>query len=538
MAHRRTTIWGWGFEDEQPTPEQKKNIAKGIAESVGAGDFSLDPEPRVEDIQLRAPRLSPPASLSGICSTETYDRAAHSYGKALPDIVKAFHLDFPNPPDVVAFPRTEEDVVSVLDWCNEVGAAAIPFGGGSSVTSGVEPPPGDTYPGSVSIDLRHLDKVLEIDETSRAARIQAGVYGPALEAQLKPHGYTLRHYPQSFEFSTLGGWIATRSGGHFATLYTHIDDLVESTRVVTPNGIVASRRLPGSGAGPSPDRMFIGSEGILGIITEAWMRLQHRPVYRASTAVHFEKFENGVEAIRLLSQSGLYPTNCRILDPTEVKRNNVGNGTGGSLLMLGFESADHPLEPWINRALECCADLGGTTPNGVVIKGGGETTGRGGSVGDWRNAFIRMPYAFSTMAAMGAIFDTTESAIPWNTFHAFHAGVMRDVQKALDEVCGGGVLSCRFTHVYPDGPAPYFTFTGMGKKGSVLEQWHEIKTAASEAVVRYGGTVTHHHSVGRTHRPQYEKQRPDLFASALQAAKAALDPQGLLNPGVLIDPRH
>ncbi len=538
MTQRRTTIWGWGFEDEQPTPEQKKNIAKGIAESVGTSDFTLDPEPHVEDIQLRAPRLSPPESLAGICSTGTYDRAAHSYGKALPDIVRAFRLDFPNPPDVVAFPRTEDDVVSVLDWCNEVGAAAIPFGGGSSVTSGVEPPTGDTYPGSVSIDLRCLDKVLEIDEASRAARIQAGVYGPALEAQLKPHGYTLRHYPQSFEFSTLGGWIATRSGGHFATLYTHIDDLVESTRVVTPSGIVASRRLPGSGAGPSPDRMFIGSEGILGIITEAWMRLQHRPVYRASTAVHFEKFENGVEAIRLLSQSGLYPTNCRILDPTEVKRNNVGNGTGGSLLMLGFESADHPLEPWINRALECCTDLGGTTPNGVVIKGGGETTGRGGSVGDWRNAFIRMPYAFSTMAAMGAIFDTTESSIPWNQFHAFHAGVMRDVQKALDEVCGGGVLSCRFTHVYPDGPAPYFTFTGMGKKGSELEQWHEIKTAASEAVVRYGGTVTHHHSVGRTHRPQYEKQRPDLFASALQAAKAALDPQGLLNPGVLIDPIH
>ena len=215
MTQRRTTIWGWGFEDEQPTPEQKKNIAKGIAESVGASDFSLDPEPRVEDIQLRTPRLSPPEALANICSTETYDRAAHAYGKALPDIVRAFRLDFPNPPDVVAFPKTEDDVVAVLDWCNEVGAAAIPFGGGSSVTSGVEPPTGDAYPGSVSIDLRYLDKVLEIDESSRAARIQAGVYGPALEAQLKPHGYTLRHYPQSFEFSTLGGWIATRSGRAF-----------------------------------------------------------------------------------------------------------------------------------------------------------------------------------------------------------------------------------------------------------------------------------------------------------------------------------
>ena len=536
MAQRRTTIWGWGFEDEQPTPEQKRSIAKGIAESVGAADFTLDSEPRVEDIALRPPRITPPASLAGLCSTDTYDRAAHTYGKALPDVVRAFCLDFPNPPDVVAFPESEADVVALLDWCNEAGAAAIPFGGGSSVVSGVEPPPGDAYPGSVSIDLRHLDRVLEIDATSRAARIQAGVYGPALEAQLKPHGYTLRHYPQSFEFSTLGGWIATRSGGHFATLYTHIDEMVESLRVVTPSGTVASRRLPGSGAGPSPDRMFIGSEGILGVITEAWMRLQDRPVYRASTAVRFARFADGVEAVRRLSQSGLYPTNCRILDPTEVRRNNVGDGSGGSLLMLGFESADHGLDAWIDRALECCRDLGGTTPGGVTLKGAGETTGRGGSVGDWRNAFIRMPYAFSTMAAMGAIFDTTESAIPWNRFHEFHAGVMRDVQRALDEVCGGGVLSCRFTHVYPDGPAPYFTFTGLGRKGSELEQWHELKTAASEAVVRYGGTVTHHHAVGRTHRPQYEKQRPDLFADALRAAKSALDPNGLLNPGVLIDP--
>ena len=536
MASRRTTIWGWGFADEQPTPEQKKSIAKGIAESVGATDFTLDPEPRVEDIALRPPRITPPAALAGLCATDPYERAAHTYGKALPDVVRAFRLDFPNPPDVVAFPESEADVVALLDWCNEAGAAAIPFGGGSSVVSGVEPPPGDAYPGSVSIDLRRLDRVLEIDAASRAARIQAGVYGPALEAQLKPHGYTLRHYPQSFEFSTLGGWIATRSGGHFATLYTHIDELVESLRVVTPSGTVASRRLPGSGAGPSPDRMFIGSEGILGIITEAWMRLQDRPVYRASTAVRFAQFADGVEAVRRLSQSGLYPTNCRILDPTEVRRNNVGDGSGGSLLMLGFESADHGLDAWIDRAVECCRDLGGTTPGGVAVKGAGETAGRGGSVGDWRNAFIRMPYAFSTMAAMGAIFDTTESAIPWNRFHEFHAGVMRDVQRALDEVCGGGVLSCRFTHVYPDGPAPYFTFTGLGRKGSELEQWHELKTAASEAVVRYGGTVTHHHAVGRTHRPQYEKQRPDLFAAALRAAKSALDPNGLLNPGVLIDP--
>jgi alkyldihydroxyacetonephosphate synthase len=241
--------------------------------------------------------------------------------------------------------------------------------------------------------------------------------------------------------------------------------------------------------------------------------------------------------VRVLSQAGLYPTNCRLLDPTEVARNKVSE-SAVTLLMLGFESADHPLEPWMKRALECCSDFGGTTPNGVVIKGGGETAGRGGSTGDWRDAFIRMPYQMGTMAAIGAISDTTESAITWERFPEFHAGVMKSTQKALDEVCGGGILSCRFTHVYPDGPAPYYTFLGMGRRGAELEQWNAVKSAACDAVIRHGGTVTHHHAVGRVHRPWYDRQRPDLFAAALRAAKAALDPQGLLNPGVLIDPQR
>ncbi len=207
--------------------------------------------------------------------------------------------------------------------------AASPSYGGTgfgSVTGGVEPPSTGDYRGAVSIDLGHLDKVVEIDRVSRAARIQGGVLGPALEDQLRPHGYTMRHYPQSFEFSTLGGWIATRSGGHFATLYTHIDDFVESVRVVTPSGIIESFRLPGSGAGPSPDRMFIGSEGTLGIITEAWMRLQDRPTFRAGASISFPDFETGAKAVRTISQAGLYPANCRLLDPGEAA--NAGREPG------------------------------------------------------------------------------------------------------------------------------------------------------------------------------------------------------------------
>src|SRR5439155_11927905 len=214
-----------------------------------------------------------------------------------------FSGDFSAAPDLVAYPETEQDVVAILDWCGSAGVPCVPYGGGSSVVAGVE------CPGAVSMDLTRLDKVLEVDTVSRAARIQAGALGPVLEDQLRPHGYTLRHFPQSFEFSTLGGWLATRSGGHYATNYTHIDDFVESLRVVTPAGVLESRRLPGSGAGPSPDRMFLGSEGILGVITEAWMRVQDRPTFRASAGARFASFVDAVAATRAISQAGLFPAN-------------------------------------------------------------------------------------------------------------------------------------------------------------------------------------------------------------------------------------
>ena len=195
----------------------------------------------------------------------------------------------------------------------------------------------------MTIDLREMGKVREVDKTSRAALIEGGTYGPALEAQLKPHGLTLRHFPQSFEYSTLGGWIATRGGGHFATLYTHIDDFVESLRTVTPRGTMESRRLPGSGAGPSPDRMMIGSEGILGVITQAWMRLQDRPTFRAGGAVRFKDFFTAARAVRAISQAGLYPSNCRILDPAEAYNTGAADGSV-AIMVLAFESADHDVD--------------------------------------------------------------------------------------------------------------------------------------------------------------------------------------------------
>jgi alkyldihydroxyacetonephosphate synthase len=480
-------------------------------------------------VELPRARFEPPPALAEICSSETYDRASHAYGKSYRDVVRGFRGRFDHAPDVVAFPRDAEDVEALLDWCATRGAAAIPYGGGTSVVGGVEAAIGDGYAGAVTIDLGRLDRVLEVDRASRAALIQAGATGPALEEQLREHGLTLRHFPQSFQLSTLGGWIATRAGGHFATLYTHIDDLVESITAVTPSGTIETRRLPGSGAGPSPDRMLLGSEGILGVITQAWVRLQDRPTHKASAAVTFPDLAQGAEAVRELGQSALYPTNCRLLDPGEAAL--TGASTEGALLVLGFESADHPVDPWMDRALELVADHGGTAG-----RRGGEGSGDG-SVGTWREVFLRAPYLRDMFVACGVISETFETAVTWDRFEALHASVIEATERALADTCGGGRVTCRFTHVYPDGPAPYFTVLAPARRGAELEQWDAIKAAASEAVISAGGTITHHHAVGRDHRPWYDRQRPPAFADALRAAKAALDPAAVLNPGVLIDPK-
>jgi alkyldihydroxyacetonephosphate synthase len=418
----------------------------------------------------------------------------------------------------VAHPGDEHELEQVLAWCDEAGAAAIPYGGGTSVVGGVEPRvPQDAV---VTIDLGRMDRVLEIDRASRAARIQAGAPGPRLEGQLREHDLTLRHYPQSFEYSTLGGWIATRAGGHFATLYTHIDDLVESVRAITPRGVWESRRLPGSGAGPSPDRLLMGSEGILGVITEAWVRLQDRPRFKASAGVRFASFEDGARAVRALSQSGLHPSNCRLLDPGEALMTGAAP-EGLALLVLGFESADHDVEPWMARAEELCSDYRG------------EVRRRGGGEGAWRDAFLRAPYLRDSLIAGGIFSETFESAITWDRFDEFVTEVRARIEASVDAAAR---VTWRLTHVYPDGAAPYFTVVAPGRRGAELEQWDEVKAAASEAILASGGTITHHHAVGRDHRPWYDRQRPDPFAQALRAAKAAVDPRGILNPGVLLDP--
>jgi alkyldihydroxyacetonephosphate synthase len=533
VSTRRRKHWGWGFEDEQLSPKDVQAAAAGLAAHLGFPAAEVEQAVALEQVVLPTPRVVAPSALAPICLSDPHARASHALGKSYSDVVHGFRGHFSHPPDFVACPRDETDIERVLEWCSGEHVAAIPYGGGTSVVGGVQPDVGSFYNGAITLDLRGLCKVVEVDPVSRAARIQGGASGPELEAQLADHGLTLRHFPQSFELSTLGGWIATRAAGHFATVWTHIEDFLESVRAITPSGAWESRRLPGSGAGPSPDRLLAGSEGTLGVISEAWLRVQPRPTERVSAGVRFTTFSAGAECVRALSQSGLHPSNCRLIDPSEARLTMSGDGSF-ALLVLGFESSDHPVSAQMDRALAICAEHGGVAGERRDGSAGGGTDS--GGVGAWREAFLRAPYVRDVFIAMGVLSETFETAITWERFPTFHERVMGAAQAAAEGVSGVARVSCRFTHVYPDGPAPYYTVLAPAQRGEEVEQWAAIKAAVSNVLIAEGATITHHHAVGRDHRPWYDSQRPDLFAAALRGAKAAVDPRGIMNPGVLVDP--
>jgi alkyldihydroxyacetonephosphate synthase len=522
-------FWGWGDADFQIPPAVIEKTKQLLQMSLGIQKFNPITPPRLEDLHLRSPRFNLPSHLITICKSDTYDRASHTYGKSYRDIWRGLYGHFDNPPDYVAYPKTESEIMELMNFAQEHQISLIPYGGGSSVCGGVESTQNPDYQGVISVDMQYFNQVLEIDQVSRCARIQAGIYGPALEKQLKPHQLTLRHYPQSFEFSTLGGWLATRSGGHFATVFTHIDDFVESIRMITPQGILQTRRLPASGAGPSEERLILGSEGIFGIITEAWMRLQAIPKYKATQAVKFKSFTQAVEAARLLAQSGLNPSNARLIDPLEAFGTGLGDGIS-TIIILGFESANHSVSPWMQEALAICQQNGGTwqvKPENTDVKADENAEA-------WKKSFLHAPYLRDEMMQLGVIMETFETATTWDNFPHFHQKINEIARQSIQEICGAGTLTCRFTHLYPDGPAPYYTIIARGEQGKELAQWDKIKALVSQAIIDYGGTITHHHAVGKDHQPYYAQQMSEPFNHILKSVKNSLDPQWILNPEVLI----
>lgn len=302
--------------------------------------------------------------------------------------------------------------------------------------------------------------------------------------------------------------------------------------MLTPAGPFETRRLPASGAGPDPARLVLGSEGTLGVVTEAWVRVVRRPRFRAAASVSFGAFSHASDAVRAIVQSGLRPANCRLLDEREAWLHGVATD-GSCVLLLGFESADRALEGPMTHALALATAAGGRCEKGAIYKQSGER-GRDERADAWRAAFLRGPYVQSALVSLGLVCDTFETACTWDKL----AELVREVRGCVREAVAGAVavgdLTCRFTHAYPDGPAPYFTFVCTSGRGGPKDTWSAVKGAASEAVLRTGGTITHHHAVGRVHRPWWERERPAPFGDVLRAVKKTLDPHGVLNPGVLL----
>ncbi len=528
MADSTYPVWGWGRDaSDEPAASELAALAPLAEGLLGHRiEAPITPAPLRDLPDDRVTRRLP-QGLAEIASSDPIDRARHSIGRSYRDVVRAIAGRLEHVTDVVLRPTSDAQISDALEWCADNAVAVVPFGGGTSVVGGVEPDVGDAWTGCVSLDLSALSGLAEVDAVSRSVRARAGTSGPELEDALRPHALTARFYPQSFERSTVGGWVVTRAAGHFSAGPTHIDDLVESVRAITPSGVWESRRLPGSGAGPSPDRALLGSEGTLGVVTEAWIRVQPRPTVRWAATYAAPDLATGLAAVRAITQTGIKPATCRLIDAGEATVTGT-LATGEAALVLGLESWSAPVDSDADVLMTCCHD------HGLRLVEGGASRSQDGSAAAWRSSFLRAPYVREQLVLLGLVVETFETATTWDRIPSLIADVTDRTATALREVCGGGTVTCRLTHVYPDGAAPYFTVIAPGRAGSELAQWDQIKAAASEALLAAGGTITHHHAVGRDHRPWYDEQRPELFATALRAAKAAVDPAGVLNPGVLI----
>ncbi len=513
-------LFGWGTEAGALSAAEGHALLERVRPWLAVTEPVAPPT--ASEIDLAPVRLAPAGPPSAWMRSDPVTRATHAFGQGYRDLVRRLERRFAPAPDLVAVPPDERAIVATLEWAEAHGAVVIPFGGGTSVVGGVEAPPDDPRP-VISLDLAGLRGVVEVDTTSRAARCLAGTRGPDLEAALARFGLTLRHFPQSFEFSTVGGWLATHAAGHYATGPTRIDDAVESLRAVTPRGLLESGRQPSWGAGPDPRALLLGSEGVLGVISEAWLRVVARPTFRARAVARFADVDGGVAAARSIAQSGLRPANARLLDPLEAAVSGAGDGHE-ALLVLGCESADHPVDGDMARLRELAADHGG------AFRDGGARPDA-----QWRDAFVRAPYARDVLVRAGLLVETFETVTTWDRLDSLRHAAVEATRGAL-AASGSpeGSVSWRLTHLYPDGAALYLTVLAPARALDRVGQVDEVRAGLLAALAAGFAPVTHHHAVGRVHQVAHAASGPALAAALLASAKAVVDPRGMLNPGVLL----
>lgn len=475
---------------------------------------------------------------AGQVDTSRWARIRHSGGSSLSDYVQQRDAVFPHPVDAVLLPATHDEVLAVLAVCQRRGIAVVPFGGGTSVVGGVTPEDGGRG-AVVAVALDRMAELLEVDEVSLTARVQPGITGPTLERLLEARGLHWGHLPQSWERATVGGYVATRSAGQASTGYGRSDESVEAITVATPAGTVRLGRAPSSAAGPDLRQVFIGSEGVLGLVTEVTLRVRRLPRYRRYEGLIFPDFGSGVRALRALAQADLSATVMRLSDGAETEATLAMSGPQGSAKDL--------LERYLRlRGVHggCLAILGweGVSPAAtaarrraawVALKKHGAVS-LGGRVGDaWRRHRFDGPYLRDVLLDDGCIVETLETATHWSTLGPLHQAVSDAVRGALAGEGYEPIVLCHVSHVYATGASLYFTAIAPAQADREA-QWRAAKRAASEVIMTHGATITHHHAVGTDHRPYLATEVGDIAVDLLRAVKATVDPAGILNPGKLL----
>jgi alkyldihydroxyacetonephosphate synthase len=534
--------WGWGEDGHAvPLPPAAEEL---LRDELGVDPATRRPPVALEQVSVADSRLAGPARerLAAVVGAEHVrdardERIAHAVGRSYPDLVRIRSGDASSSPDAVVLPASGEQVAAVLAACAEQRVAVTPFGGGTSVVGGVESVR-DGMAAAISLDLRRLDTTVDVDRVSLTAKLDAGLLGPEAERRLGAEGVTLGHFPQSFEYSTVGGWVATRSAGQASTGYGRIDELVEGLRCITPAGELGTRALPASAAGPNLRELIVGSEGVLGVICEATVRVRPAPAARRYEGWSFRSFAEGCAAFRVMEQSGGAADVCRLSDEDETRLTMALASTGsrserlgrrylrmrghegGCIAIIGFEGDEEDVERRRRHT------------SGLLRAGGAISLGRRPGEA-WLRSRYAGPYLRDELLDRGVMVETLETATTWADLETLHAAVGGALRSALGQRGTPPLVMCHVSHLYPSGASLYFTFLARQEEDA-LAQWRAAKTAASEAIVAGGGTITHHHAVGRDHRPWMRAEVGELGIELIRAAKERLDPAGIMNPGKLL----
>lgn len=545
---RRHLKWnGWGWTDQQFSLDRPEALWHFLRD-----ELHLDALPETPSVPLDA--LSPSEvrltskqidALKARCApdrvrTSAYERIYHATGRSYHDLLRLRTGAIDTFPDAIVYPETHREVEQIVAFADAHDLALIPFGGGSSVVGGVDPTCAADQKGTITLDMMRMNRMLDVNPVTRTATFQAGIYGPELERLLQAEGHTLGHFPQSFQFSTLGGWIAARSAGQFSDRYGKAEDFLARARIVSPDGTWSTSAAPASAAGPDLNAVVAGSEGALGVITEATVHIRPTPPVERTYMFLFRHVAEGVHAVRRLRQDERLPLTMLRLSDAEETRFLLRFRSGGSslgkrlykavlglrgyterpaLLLVGLTGSAAAVRQGTMRILRHCRSAGGAFA---------------GPRADWRSGHYAMPYLRDDLLDRGIGADTMETATSWDNVLHLHQAVRRSALHHADRAGYTCSVLGHISHSYPDGASLYFTLLFPMDREHAIDQWHALKQVVSDAIVAHGGTITHHHGIGRDHQPWLEREKGASAIGIVRAIKKQLDPNGTLNPGALV----